>query len=303
MNEPQSCRKPKEDSEPRIMSNPRKSSEPAEYSKPKKCSEPRTERKPNGDSELCNSRNPSKKSGFNREAVRQLVEIYYDTQEVRIRSFNRLRQIGEVKGVHPEALKSLEKEIKNYITEEIKDVPVCAQFLQPIKGIGPILAGGLLAWLDPYKADHISSFWKYCGLHVAEGTAIKREKGKKLGFPLKLRTLCWKIGKSFVRAKTPFYRDIYDKAKVSENRKLGNPIENPQNCPMYKKCLIRLGQKAKRLSVKPKNPPCKQHIDYRAMRKMVKRFLADFWLAWRRLEGLPLSEPYAVAILHHSKEK
>ena len=39
------------------------------------------------------------------------------------------------------------------------------------------------------------------------------------------------------------------------------------------------------------------------MRKMVKRFLADFWVAWRRLEGLTVTEPYATAILGHELEE
>lgn len=44
-----------------------------------------------------------------KEKVRNLLEVYYDVQDVRLRSFNRLRQIGEVKGVNPNILKDLEK--------------------------------------------------------------------------------------------------------------------------------------------------------------------------------------------------
>jgi hypothetical protein len=29
------------------------------------------------------------------------------------------------------------------------------------------------------------------------------------------------------------------------------------------------------------------------MRKMVKRFLADFWVEWRKYEGLPVTPPYS----------
>lgn len=284
------------------MSNPELRSEPIYLSNPCSRSEPSCFSKPELKSEPSYSRNPKIGSGFNREAVRNLVEIYYDVQDVRIRSFNRLRQVGEVKGVNPNLLKELEKQIKDYITHEIKTLPIYKNFLKPVKGIGPILSGGILAWLDPYKADHASSFWKYCGLHVVDGKAIKRQKGKKLGFNVKMRVLAWKIAKSFVRQRTPFYREIYDEAKLKENEKLGNCIENPQNCSMYKDCIKKFKTKAKRIGSNPKKPPCKQHIDYRAMRKMVKRFLADLWTTWRSLEGLPVTEPYAIAILHHNKE-
>jgi len=274
-------------------------SEPMTTRNPSGVSEPYLPRKLGEISEPEPLRNPSNMS-VNREAIRQLVEIYYDVQDVRIRSFNRLRQVGEVKGVNPDILKQLENQIKDYIAAEVKDIPIVRVFLKPIKGIGPILSGGLLAWLDPHKADHASSFWRYCGLHVVDGEAVKRKKGQKLGFPVRLRVLTWKIAKSFVRTRTPFYRDIYDEAKVKENEKLGNPIADPQNCPLYAQCVERLKQKAERTQQSIKKLPCKQHIDYRAMRKMVKRFLADLWAAWRKLEGLPVSEPYAVAILHHT---
>ncbi len=69
----------------------------------------------------------------------------------------------------------------------------------------------------------------------------------------------------------------------------------------YEGCVKRLKARASRTGLVSKALPCKKHIDYRARRKMVKRFLLDFWLVWRRLEGLPTSEPYAIAILKHAK--
>lgn len=233
--------------------------------------------------------------------IRELVEIYYDVQDVRIRSFNRLRQVGEVKGVEPDILKRLEKQIRDYIAAQIRDEPVCKLFLKNIKGIGPILSGGLVSWFDITKAKHASSFWKYAGLHVEDGQAVRRIKGKKLGFNIRVRTFCWKIGDSLLKQRTPFYRDIYDEAKIKEAEKLRHPEKDPHNCPVHETCLKRLSAKAKRLKQSTKELPCKKHIDYRARRKMIKRFLLDFWLAWRKLEGLPISEPYAIAVLKHKK--
>lgn len=45
-----------------------------------------------------------------------------------------------------------------------------------------------------------------------------------------------------------------------------------------------------------KNPSA-AHIHSMAIRYAVKMFLADLWVAWRKLEGLPTTEPYAVAFL------
>ena len=238
-----------------------------------------------------------------RELIRSLVEVYYDVQDVRIRTFNRLRQFGKVEGINPHHLKRLEGEIREYIWNHIKDLPIVKKFLSTIKGIGPILAGGLLSYFDVKKSDRPSGFWHYAGLHVVDGKAPKRRHGVKLDFNPKAKNLCWKVGRSFLFFKTPFYFEIYERAREEETAKLGNPIKNPKNCPRYKECLELLKRKAERTGKPVKKPPCKLHIHLRAMRKMVKRFLCDFWVVWRRLEGLPVTEPYPVAKLKHHDVK
>jgi len=234
-----------------------------------------------------------------KEKIRTLVEVYYDVQDVRIRTFNRLRQFGRIEGVDPHHLKKLELEIREYIWHEIKDLPIVEKFLKNIRGVGPVLAGGLMAFFDVNKADRPSGFWHYAGLHVVNGKAPKRKRGEKLDYNPKAKVLCWKLGRSFLMFKTPFYSEIYEKARQEETAKLRNPIENPENCPYYKECLKILKGKAERTGKPMKKPPCKLHIHLRAMRKMVKRFLCDFWVVWRRLEGLPTTEPYPVAKLKH----
>lgn len=42
------------------------------------------------------------------------------------------------------------------------------------------------------------------------------------------------------------------------------------------------------------------HVHERALRKMVKLFLACLWLVWRQMEGLPITKPYAIDKLGHS---
>lgn len=247
----------------------------------------RKERKPKYDSPFY--------SDPERKKIRELVEIYYDVQDVRIASFGRLRSVGIVKGVNPEAMCVLEDQIKSYIWAYVKEQPIYREFLINIKGIGPVLAGGIISYLDPYCTQHVSSFWKYCGLHVENGLAVKRHKGEKLDYNPTMKVLAWKIGDSFIKQRTPFYRDLYDKYKVEENKKLNDPISNPSNCPMYTECHKRL--KPNKNGILPKDP-CKAHIHHRAMRKMVKRFLCDLWVAWRGQLGLPVTPPY-----EHRNEK
>ena len=133
-----------------------------------------------------------------KEKIRTLVEVYYDVQDVRIRTFNRLRQFGRIEGVDPHHLKKLEAEIRQYIWNEIKDLPIVEKFLKNIRGIGPVLAGGLVTLFDINKADRPSGFWHYAGLHVVNGKAPKRKRGKKLDYNPKAKVLCWKLGRSFL---------------------------------------------------------------------------------------------------------
>lgn len=227
------------------------------------------------------TKSPTSLSEDEKAKVRQLVEIYYDIQDVRIRSFNRLREHGEVEGVNPKHLLALEREIREYIKIEVKDIPIVKKFLKPIRGIGPMLAGGLISFFDPHEAKHASSFWKYAGLHVENGHAVKRKKNEKLDWNPRAKVLMWKVADSFIKQRTTFYRDIYDQAKDKYTKRfLGNG-----KCERYAECMSKLK--------KAKVPSCKNHMHYMAMRPMVKRFLADFWAAWRSLEGLPVSKPYA----------
>jgi hypothetical protein len=239
------------------------------------------------------------KAPLPKEAVVELVKIYYDVQDVRIASENRLRTVGVVEGVNVSHLKKLEKEIRNRMHENYKDDPMY-KWLRSIRGIGPVLAGGLISGIDIRKAEHVSSLWKYFGYHVVNGRAVKRKKGEKLGFNPGMRVLGYKIADSFVKHRTPVYRQIYEERKRRAMEKLNHPEANPENCPRYKECMEELKKKATRTGRGVKKPPCAKHIHLRACREMVKEFLRHLWVKWRTMEGLPVSKPYAVQILGHS---
>lgn len=171
---------------------------------------------------------------------------------------------------------SIETDYKKVIQPWVSQQPVYLNFLKDIKGIGPVLSGGLLAMFDPRKAKHISSFWKYAGLAVDEdGKAPKLHKGQKPSFNPAARVLIYKVADSFIKHRTPHYRKIYDDEKEIQKKKHGTGEDH--NC---------------------KAP--KMHIVLRARRKMTKQFLADFWLAWRRSLNLPVDEPYS-ARFHEAK--
>lgn len=67
------------------------------------------------------------------------------------------------------AIKVLEKHVKAH--------PMWEAFFEPIKGCGTLMSAVCLAYLDPYKARHVSCFYRYCGLDTVQD---EDKEGNKL---------------------------------------------------------------------------------------------------------------------------
>jgi hypothetical protein len=333
LSEPYELRNPTKKSEPHSASNPSLLSEPKIQSNPSKPSEPSEKSKPGGMSEPDTTSNPKKASeppsfppgggggassdfdAFGRQLAYLAVGGYYDHQKLRAAHMNRVRDLIRKKNEGIPLDKVEEKKERKKFDKKYKDENLdkllremqesgkitadesahitkllgiakaehkleaqykeiieswasgykVYEWLDSIRGIGSVLGGGLLATFDVRKTKHISSFWAYAGLGVVDGHAPKRTRGEKLNYSTQARTLCWKVADSFIKQRTHIYRDIYDITKAEETAKLKDS-----------------GEKG-----------WKQHADLRARRKMVKAFLADFWVAWRKSDGLPVDPPYS----------
>lgn len=199
-------------------------------------------------------------------------------QRERIRMGNRVAAVEDGRsGVeistilrYQERFSGLEKEVTCEIALTVKDHEMW-DWLERVKGIGPGLAGCLLAHIDIEKANSVSALWKYAGLAVNDqGAADRPTKGQKLPYNAELKRICFLIGTSFLRANSP-YRSEYDEAKEFYQR------------------------------TKPDWTP--KHCDNAARRKMVKLFLSHLWAEWRQRRGLPVREPYALSVLNHDGYK
>ena len=199
-----------------------------------------------------------------------LIERYYQMQEHRIAMGNQILALKKAEEeTNPledyfERFHSIEKDIVKYLKSTVKSHQM-AEWLEAVKGIGPVLASALLSTIDIKKADHASSVWKYAGLAPGQ----KRQKGKKLDYNPFLKTICWKIGESFVKTNGE-YRGIYDTSKEFYQKKF------PKEIKEGKRTLYTKG-----------------HIHAMAKRRAVKLFLSNFWAQWREMEGLPVSVPFA----------
>ena len=95
----------------------------------------------------------------------------------------------------------------------------------------------------------------------------KRRRGDFIDYSPFMKTLCWKVGESFVKTKGG-YRKLYEDFRVQEDRD---------------------------------HPDFSDGRRYaRAKRRTVKLFLAHIWVMWRRSEGLPERSPYVIEHGEHT---
>ena len=195
-----------------------------------------------------------------------------------------------------------ETEYKKLMMEFVESEIIYKEFLEKIKGISAILSANLIKEFGYCEnAPYISSLWKYCGMHVNNGQAPVRKRGEKLEFNAKLRTMVWKISDSFVKQRTPFYRNIYDKEKKKQVKMLDEFVEglSKEDSKKFKNIKKRDEKREFVSEVNPKAPVSLMNADLRARRKMVKIFLAHYWQACKELTKQEIVEPYVESKLKH----
>ena len=242
---------------------------------------------------------------LSKQEVRYLVDTYYQIQEFRKATSNQIQSMNEAEEPTElitwlfENLKSLETQIKNALDVYTKNHPV-GVWLQGIMGIGPVISAGLLAHIDIEKAPTAGHIWSFAGLDPTKTW----EKGQLRPWNAKLKTLCWKIGQSFVKVSNndkDVYGKLYKQRKEYEVAKneAGEYKEQAESI-LKKKNIGKTTDAYKAYSV-GKLPPA--HIQQRAERYAVKIFIShlqEFWYEQHYGEKPP--KPFAIAILGHAHE-
>lgn len=212
-------------------------------------------------------------------------------------------------------LHGLEADTLDRISKLLKDVPI-AKWLIAQKGLGPTLAGVIVSEIDISRSPTVSALWAYCGLHVnvESGLAMRRQRGVKANWNSFLKSKLSKVlADCFIKANSP-WRAHYDSYKM---RKTNQQVPVCMLCNGSGK--MRAGEDQEWSDDAPppeerdsKKKSCSNcggtggpapwgrsaaHRDVAAKRYMVKMFLMELWQRWRTLEGLPVTEPYAVVAL------
>lgn len=292
------------------------------------------------------------------DEARFLVDQYYTMQEQRIRLGNQTRALGETGEPHTVIQwlgvqsNTLEAQIKRALDHYSSGHPI-GEWVKSIFGIGPVIAAGLLAHIDmnPWRCrnpkakkpcrdgepcspqcgheptESAGQLWSYAGLNPTASW----EKGQKRPWNSSLKTLCWKIGQSFMKFSGDeecYYGHVYRQRKQYEIER----NERGDNAQAVAKAAVRIGDTTDSMAwltgcydpVKVRQlreagyltpdrlakikqeagtgvkmlPPAQ--IDARARRYAVKLFLSHLHEVWYKHEfGRAPNNPYPIAFMQH----
>ena len=227
---------------------------------------------------------------------------------------------------------SAETTMNKVLTKYVQDHPLWAKFFEPIKGCGALMAANCIAYFDIYKAKYVSSLYRYAGLDTVEdkdkdGNILYRGKDAEGNIlPTKLREQFGADGNAHYysvedgtewtgdvvisqhgRSRSDVENQTYlDKDGVEQTKKglTYNPTLKTKLVGVLSGCLL----KAKDPTYAPiyydykarldNNPKTKDyssgHKDRMAQRYMIKQFLRNLYVEWRKLEGLEVHDSYEV---------
>lgn len=234
-----------------------------------------------------------------REA-RYMVDTYYQMQENRKRASNQVRAMDESAEPHlaiswiMDQSKALENRIKALLDAYSMTTEI-GVWSRSIIGIGPVIAAGLMAHIDITKAPTVGHIWRFAGLDPT----MTWGKGEKRPWNASLKTLCWKIGESFVKISgnpKALYGQLYLDRKIQEveRNEAGDFAEQATQ-------VVKDRPKHAQVKIYKQGKLPDGHIHMRAKRYTVKLFLSHYherWYQFHYHEDPP--NPYPLAMLGHA---
>jgi hypothetical protein len=237
-------------------------------------------------------------------SARKIVDAYYTLQENRMAFAAQTRELEKQGSPHElvallyDGLYRMEKALKAPL-QQFAGSTVEGKWALEQYGIGPVLAAGLLAHIDITKAPTAGSVWRYAGLDPTQTW----EKGQKRPFNAELKTLCWKIGQSFMKfsgKEDCFYGQLYkqDKARRIEKNNAGDYSDFAKS--ILEKKNFKVNQTRAKLETGKLSDA---QIDAQARRFAVKIFLSHYHaVAYQAHHGTPAPRPYIIAHGDHVHE-
>lgn len=240
---------------------------------------------------------------LSKQEARYLIDTYYQMQHYRITTSNQCRAMAdephETLAFFQDNFQKLENQVKNILDAFVKNHPL-GEWLYSIKGVGPVIAAAMLAHFDISKAPTAGHFQAYAGLDPTK----EWKKGELRPWNASLKTVCWKLGESFVKvsnAEDDIYGHIYKQRKEYEIKMNSEGIYADYAAMQLEK--FNYGKNTEAYKYYSKGMLSPGHIQERAKRYAVKIFLSHLHYAmYLQAYGKEPAMPYAIAILGHAHE-
>lgn len=241
---------------------------------------------------------------FDSNSIRKLVQMYYTLQKERIafaaqaRELEAVQSPNELVKYYADSMHVMESSLK-YPLERFSETFLVGRWALSQYGIGPVITAGLLGHIDITKARTAGAIWRYAGLDPT----IKWEKGQRRPYNAELKTLCWKIGQSFMKfsgKEQCFYGHLYlaDKARRTAKNQAGDYAQYAQEMLSTK----NYGFNPTR-TILESGKLSPGQIDAQARRYAVKIFLSHYHaVAYQDHYGTPAPTPYIIAHGDHVHE-
>lgn len=209
--------------------------------------------------------------------ARFLVDSYYVMQDQRIRTANQIRAMADIDEPHTviqwflTQSETLEKNVQKALDAYSRSSAL-GVWARSICGIGPVITAGLLAHIDATKPT-VGHIWRFAGLDPT----VRWEKGQKRPWNASLKTLCWKIGESFVKVsgnEKDIYGHLYLERKEFEQKANGEHKYSDQAASALERKKIGKTTEAYKAYIEGILPD--GHIHERCKRYAVKMFLSHF---------------------------
>jgi len=230
--------------------------------------------------------------------ARVLIEMYFDWQKNRVGTNNRVK--AALKEDTPtNALQwmldnqfGVEKQLNAILGKYAKKHPV-GEWMMKQLGVGPVLAAGFLAFLDPHKAPTAGHFFSYAGMTPAKQGPRKR--GEKLTHNPTVKKLCWYIGECAVKVSNK-ENAVYGRAYRDYVEKVTRENEEGK----WEACALALaetrnyGEDTEAMKTLKKGKLPKLIIHQRGKHSAILLFLSHLHQVWRKHEGLSVPEPWVL---------
>lgn len=183
-----------------------------------------------------------------------------------------------------------EKRHFKIIANAVKDQPLWVNYIRDVRGAGPAIAAILISEIDITLCRYPSTMWAYAGLDVAsDGRGRGRYKEHQVQ-----REYTTKDGEKEVRNSITFNPFLKTKLLgVLAPSFLKQPAAACKYRQIYDDYKQRLENHEKH------KEKTKGHREKMCRRYIVKMFLKDLYLEWRKLEGLPVTKSYHEQKLGH----